>query len=421
MRAWTIAELDNVVNASQPLIGLRLQEIQVSEQDLVLGFYSPGGLLWLWIDLNAVRPAMLPWAELPMHLPKRKSPLVLFLRAHFVDRVLRATRRRESEGRVVELIFGKPEDELRLEVRLIPHLRNVTARAGEKRVSWQKPKELAESTAPPSPDKQPLRGLDELREQWSALRLGKGPGKTGKQVVSSREAELAKKKRARDKVLEDLKRKRELPYREVGDWLKARQTLEVPRAWDPYVDKRRKLAWNIEECFAKARDIEGKIYGTEQRLELLEREIARLEQQKDASPGAAPPKPKPQPLQDAGADGRTLRLNEEITVVRGRSAADNLNLLRRARAWDYWFPLRDFPTGHAILFRNKGTAVSEKTVHQVVEWYVRQALGAKYKNHLGEKLQILIAECRFVRPIKGDKLGRVTYRDERVFTYQIPS
>ncbi|NJM10348.1 MAG: hypothetical protein HC883_05700, partial [Bdellovibrionaceae bacterium] len=79
---------------------------------------------------------------------------------------------------------------------------------------------------------------------------------------------------------------------------------------------------------------------------------------------------------------------------------------------------RDVPT--LTPFVGQNTSVGDNIVHQIVEWYVRQHLGSKYKQHAGEKIQILIAECRHVRPIKGDRLGRVTYHNERVFTYQVP-
>lgn len=422
MKAWTVSELDNVVASLKPLIHARLQEVQTSDSDLVLGFYTPKGLLWLWVDLNAIRPCLLPWSELPLHMPMRKTPLNLFLRAHFVDRVLREIERPKEQGRVVILKFGKAEDVLELELRLFPHGRNVIARTEDKQLAWQKPKELSESVAPSPDEAAPVRSLDQLREQWRALRGGKGSAKSGKDVKGRLEDDLKKKKRALDKVIEELERKRELPWKQVGDWLKANQSLNVPKEFEPFVDKRRKLSWNIEECYSKARELEGKVYGTEKRLELLRDEIAKLEfRLTQPLTTTALQKPSIQPLKDVDASGRTLRINDEMTVIAGKSAADNLKLLRKARAWDFWFHLRDSPSSHAILFRNKGTTVPESVVQQVVEWYVKQFLGAKFKQHAGEKFFILVAECRHVKPIKGDKLGRVTYHFERVVPYRVPN
>ncbi len=421
MKAWTVLELDNIVASLRALVGARLQEVQTSDSDLVLGFYTPRGVLWLWADLNAVKPCLLPWTELPLVVPTRKNPLNLFLRAHFESKVLRSVERPEHQGRVVLLKFGKPEDGLELEMRLFPHGRNVLARAGEKHISWQKPKELSESVQPVE-DSQAPRTLEQLREEWKLARGGKGRAKNAKDIKGKLEDELAKKKRALGKVIEELQRKRDMPWKEVGNWLKDHQSLEVPKEYEPFVDKRRKLSWNIEECFKRAREVEGKLFGTEKRLELLQDDIARLVKRMSEPLNTKVLERKaPQPKMEAGTSGRTLRISDELTLISGKSAADNLKLLRKARAWDYWFHLRDVPSSHAILFRNKNTNVGDNVVQQVVEWYVRQHLGQKYKQHAGEKIQVMMAECRFVRPIKGDKLGRVTFQNERVITYQIPS
>jgi predicted ribosome quality control (RQC) complex YloA/Tae2 family protein len=420
VKAWTVPELDNIVASLKPLVGARLQEVQTSESDLVLGFYTPQGVLWLWADLNAIRPCLLPWTELPLHVPARKNPLNLFLRAHFSSQVLRAVERPEHQGRVVLFKFGKDEDHLELEIRLFPHGRNVLARAGDKQIAWQKPKELSESVQLVDNSAVP-RSLEKLREQWITLRGGKGRAKTSKDMKGRLEDELEKKKKALGKVTEELGRKRDMPWKQVGDWLKAHQSLNVPKEWEPFVDKRRKLSWNIEECFLRGREVEGKMYGTEKRIELLKGEISRLEQRMTQPMSTTTLERKaPQPLTDAGATGRTLRISDELTLIAGKSAADNLKLLRKARAWDYWFHLRDVPSSHAILFRNKNTVVGDKIVLAVVEWYVRQHFGQKYKQHAGEKIQILMAECRFVRPIKGDKIGRVTFQNERVVTFHVP-
>lgn len=433
MKVWSLPELDNVVSSLQPLVGSRLQEVLARDTDLVLGFYTPAqrGLLWLWIDLNALRPILLPWIELPLRLKDQKSPLSLFLRAHFRDRVLREVSRHREEGRVVRLSFGRANEDspLELEVRLFPHGRNVLARAHEKQVAWHKPKALVGAIGAVETTEGSVRprDLESLREQWLSARQG---GKSGRKEKAQdpkarREAELARREKALLKVEDELRRKRDLPWREVGDWLKQNQSLIVPTEWEPFVDKRRKLAWNIENCFERARDLEGKTRGTEIRLQTLKEEIEGLRRalaapdsaflaEQDESAARAP-------LREVEAQGRTLRLNNELVVVAGKSAADNLKLLRKARAWDLWLHLRDFPSSHAILFRNKKTQVNETDLQRAVAWFVRATLGSKFARHAGQKLSVLVAECRHVRPIKGDRLGRVTYHDERVLIFQVPT
>lgn len=406
-----------MVATLQPLVGLRLQEILTGEQDIVLGFYSPHGLLWLWMDLNAARPCVLPWSTLPQRPQLQKSPLNLFLRAHFDDHVLRAVAR---AGRVVNFTFGNGERVL--ELRLTPHTRNFIAKADGKQVAWQKPSPIL--GAEEKEMELPIRGLERLREEWLALR---GQGKTRAQKKSDPrerlQKDLEKKQKALLKVQEELQRKQDLPWKDVGDWLKAHQTLDVPQEFEPFVDRRRKLSWNIEQCFTKARETEGKAFGTEKRLAILKEEIAALEQRL-SGPLRDVPKAHEKPkisLGEIEAHGRTLRLSDEITVIAGKSAADNLKILRKARSWDLWVHLRDYPSSHAVVFRNKNTKIGDAVLNQVAEWFVRQQLGDKIQRHRGEKFALLVAECRHVRPIKGDKIGRVTYRDERVLIYKLPS
>lgn len=424
LKTWTVSELDNVVSALKPLVGLRLQEVLTSIQDVVLGFYSPDGMLWLWIDLNAISPSLLPWTDLPLRPPLKKTPLHLFLRAHFVDRVLRDVHVGEDQGRVVTLTFGKAGElePLTLELRLFPHGRNLLAKAHGKNISWQKPGRL-----PPVLDHhfigEQTRSLDQLREEWLAQKItSKSGAKKPTDIKSRLQNELDKKQKAVLKVSEELKRKQDLPWKAVGDFIKTHQSLAVPKEWEPFVDKRRKLSWNIEQCFGKARESEGKIFGTEKRLVTLRNEIDELEK-KLAGPLHQMPDLSAKPklsLSDVGAQGRTLRISDDLTAVAGKSAADNLKILRKARAWDLWFHMRDYPSSHAVLFRNKSAKINDKVLLTVAEWFVRNFLGAKASQHCGEKFALVIVECRHVRPIKGDKIGRVTYHDERVLIFKLP-
>lgn len=431
MIAWTTAEVENVVGLLRPLVGTRLQEVLTNGSDVVLGFYSADGLLWLWLDLNATRPCLLPWSDLPLRPRQEKSPLHLFLRAHFVNRVLREVQFDGEHGRVVRFsLGGETEDDARveLEARLFPHGRNLIARAAGKSVAWQKPKPMTKTPEEyvreaEGPAHLPKRTLDELRAQWlDARQVKKTSKRTPGDTRARLEQDLARKQKALAKVKDELKRKLDMPWKDVGDWLKTHQSLDVPVEWEPFVDKRRKLSWNIEECFRKARELDGKTYGTEQRLCILVTEIERVRELlagPDSALPAEPERPPPRPLKDLGAEGRTLRLSQDVVVVAGKSAADNMKLLRKARAWDLWIHLRDYPSSHAILFRNKNANIGDAVLHQVFAWFIRNHFGQKHAEHGGERFDVLVAECRFVRPIKGDKIGRVTYHDERVFVHRL--
>ena len=417
MKAWTVSELEKIAGLLQPIVGSRLQEVKTAGNDIALGFYCEGSLLWLWIDLNNLRPTLLPWADLPLALKVQKSPLLLFLKAHFVNKALVKAELERELGRVVKLIFT---GDAYLELRLFPHGANLLAFAGGKRIAWEKPREVPAPSADFALNEP--RTLEQLREDWLNWR---GP-KAAKPVKSEDprlriQKEIDKREKALGKVKDDLARKQDSPWKAVGDWLKEHQSLEVPKKWEPFVDRRRKLSWNIENSFTRARETEGKLTGTKKRIEILERELSEWRERLQ-SPHRLPatPAPRSTPVDKLDVKGRSFKIGA-MTLMTGKSAADNLKLLRKARAWDLWLHLRDYPSQHAILFRNKNEMVGDAQLYEAAEWFVRQHFGPKFADHRGEKVSLVIAECRHVRPIKGDRIGRVTYRDERILIYRVPS
>jgi predicted ribosome quality control (RQC) complex YloA/Tae2 family protein len=202
------------------------------------------------------------------------------------------------------------------------------------------------------------------------------------------------------------------PYRKLGDWLVEHQSMDVPEEFAAMIDRRRKLAWNIEQCFQKAKENESKLVGTKNRARELEAECARLEQKLQSGDWTTTPEPKKTRGQQQAS--RTLHLTDNLHVAVGKSGRDNLEILRRAHPWDLWLHVKDRPSAHAVLSRPKGAKISDEILRQAGQWLIRMSLGPKFKDHEGEKFEILSAECRYVSPIKGDHLGRVTYRNERV-------
>jgi predicted ribosome quality control (RQC) complex YloA/Tae2 family protein len=216
------------------------------------------------------------------------------------------------------------------------------------------------------------------------------------------------------KVEDEIEKKAHSPWRRFGQWLVENQSMNVPPEFLALVDRRRKLAWNVEEAFRKAKEAERKLEGTRARAIELKVQIADLEKRLSQGDWLSVEKKKTSPKGDR-PDARTLRLSETLHVVAGKSARDNLDLLRKAHAWDLWLHVKDQPSAHAIVFRPKGAKLSDEQLRQASQWLIKMSLGSKYKAHVGEKFEILAAECRFVTPIKGDRLGRVTYRNEKVF------
>ena len=119
-------------------------------------------------------------------------------------------------------------------------------------------------------------------------------------------------------------------------------------------------------------------------------------------------------LVKAEAKGRRHKIGDDLEVYVGKSAADNLAILRRAQPFDYWLHLRERPGSHAILRRTRGRTVSDAELIEAGRWVIEQSTGQRVRELKGERFDLLIVECRFVRPIKGDRLGRVNYSNDRV-------
>jgi predicted ribosome quality control (RQC) complex YloA/Tae2 family protein len=199
--------------------------------------------------------------------------------------------------------------------------------------------------------------------------------------------------------------------------------LEVPSVWTALIDPAQSLAMNIERSFKKAKENDAKIQGTSSRLQELEKEFQDLslippqdwyreqKEKKDRRRELSVKGPKLE------IKARRLDLTDEVHAYFGRSGADNLKLLRRARAWDYWVHLKDEPGSHGIVFRPKNKEIDVAQWRVVGAKLVEFSLGEKAKSRKGDRFEMLICEVRHVKPIKGDRLGRVNYQNEKVLGF----
>ncbi|MBY0386123.1 DUF814 domain-containing protein, partial [bacterium] len=104
----------------------------------------------------------------------------------------------------------------------------------------------------------------------------------------------------------------------------------------------------------------------------------------------------------------------------GKSAEDNLKILRKSKAWHLWLHIKDLPGSHGIIAFDKSVKVPLEIVREVALWVVEQSLSAKQRESWkGVKCDVIYCECRFVTPIRGDKLGRVTFKNEKAISISI--
>ena len=401
MRPLNLLELDLVIEDLQSLVGSQLQKVVATPKELGLCLYGHGSTKWLWIDLR-MPPVTLNIGEDPAVKSKKVTPLLLFIKAHGVGSRLNSVFRDRELGRVIKLSFL----DLEIEVRLFPGGQNIIAHTKEKSLSWGPVREIEPGHHGMKPE-ETIRSLDEILSQWRS----KNPLKKSPQSKEDKQKIFKKKtQKAIERVEVDLEEKKSLQWQEAGDWLLAHQTIEVPEEWQSYVDEKLSLTKNIQLCFNKAKEVKEKVKRTELRLgelrDQLEKGQGPLYQREVGGKSL---------LEMAQVKGRRQSLAEGVDAFIGKSARENLALLRKAKPWDLWLHLRDFPGCYAIVRRPKGREVSEENLQKVSQWVVRQSKGAKHVVDQGEAFDVIVTECRFVRPIKGDKVGRVTYRNERTF------
>ena len=424
----TSEEISGLVLSFAELEGARLQEIELSEDYFCLGFYSGGPLKWLVMDLRPKSCGLflLRSEQRPPHRPQKK-PLVLFLNSHARDHRLLGVSQVSELGRVVELGFQHPEA-LTLRMVLIPSQINVSVHAGAKNISLQKPRELRAATQSALSDGRVPRSSEQITAQWLGLRqLSRQKDREG-DAGSSLAVLIEKKRKAIAKVQDELMRKSSAPYRELGAFLVQTQSLDVPEELRAYILPEESLSENIERAFARAKELEQKQVRTKERLDSLNRELMALNeriggQRENSSSPIREPEERVSSRRKPGAKeayrARTLKLGDELEFQTGKSAKDNLALLRQSRAWDLWLHIKDQPGSHGILFRPKNKSISDEHLRAAAV-FLLQSSGPSAKKMGLERAEILVAECRFVRPIKGDKLGRVTYHSARTLLLKGP-
>ncbi|MFV8251431.1 DUF814 domain-containing protein [Bdellovibrio bacteriovorus] len=415
MKALTQQELQHFVSYFAPILdGAQLQDVLVNDRGLALGFHLRGTMYWMILDLVPNTPMLLLFEDqCPFKKGPKTKPVSLFLNSHARNLYVTSMTVQEAFGRVVCLQLKNATMDCELEIRLIPKQCNLIVKAHGKQVAWDRPLDLSPAPVvenPPEP-----RDLTAIHEEWLAEQSG-GKKPTNLDPVAQwekqKQKDLEKKRKALSEIQKQIESDRELLWYEAGQYLKTHGTLDVPEDLQSCVDRKQSLSWNIEHCFSKAKQMVGKKEGARERLDELLIEIQKLEATRYSTKQSKPVLV--DLMKKADARGRKLHLDSGALAYCGKSGADNLALLRQAKAWDYWLHLKDYPGAHAIIHRQREQEITAAEVQEVAAWVARESLSSK-SLMVGQKVAVVIVECRFVRPIKGDKLGRVTYHSEKSF------
>lgn len=418
---------------NEELAGAQLQEITANDNGVVLGFYrfskSPQ-LMWLVFDLNTQHPFVGLYDTNPWSRLKSTKPMGLFLNSHFRNNIISQITLIENMGRVVKVEFNTTYS---LEFRLIPKQPNLFAFVDKKKMSWNKPKDLppvASNTAEGNslPEDIESRSVHYMLRQWlhQHEQLNNVKSKKFQQAsvsaydawVNQRRKDIDKKKKALIALNEQINNPKIQLYHKLGEHLKVYGFKDIPQDLVEIVNHSQNVSWNIQNCFTKAKLASSKIAGAKKRAEFIQAEFATLEDLSEERyqnhiKRQAQIKQFQAVRKKTDGDFRKLVLDEAIGLNcwMGKSAADNLRLLRQSKSWDLWIHLKDFPSAYAIIQKNKDQKISDEMLRQSAQWLVKE--GSKNKDVDGMKTTVVIVECRHVRPIKGDKIGRVTYHNAR--------
>jgi predicted ribosome quality control (RQC) complex YloA/Tae2 family protein len=413
-------------------VDAQLQDIYISEKVFLLTHYRKGPItLGVTLDLRA--PLLGVFFDEPPKQKWRPKPLTLFLKAHAKNKKLVSIEVKEEWGRVVELRYGNPDrgDEFICEIRLIPHALNIITTAqvepsgsrinsSIKKMSLFPEKEL-KPTAPFQVKEDSVFNVNSYLDFW---RLGLFAGSSNKKIISDEDLvkkQIEKKSQGLLRLNKDKEELELLAWARAGEYIKGHQSLDVPADWLNFVDLEKSLAENITRCFEEAKIQEKRLQILNEKIIILQSDIEKFSEGgfvKTKRSKDQPPTRAAKLMDAAGAKGRKLVLSESIEAIIGKSAKDNLMILRKAQAWDIWIHLKDLPGSHGIIHRSRGETVTREQIEKVAEWVLSQSLG-KRKALPGERYDVLYTECRFVKPIRGDHVGRVNYHNESVLTLRI--
>ncbi len=420
MKGLNQAELEQICEEIQAWVGSQLQEVVANDSHVALGFYHDQEVRWMMFDFATQSPVFLLLDDLQVRrLQKQTKPLTLFIRAHFEGRRLQAVALAKDQGRVVNLSFHSDES-LSFEIILFSFAKNFTAHAGHKKIHFFKPKELVQrdSSAVADTSSMSVRSFHSIQKEWLAEKgLGGEKKSQTTEKTDQTQKQIQKKTVALEKMLSDILQKSLNKWGEAGEWLKMHQTLKVADEFKTLIDPEKTLSQNIEICFQKAKDQERKLAVARERAEVLKKEVDRLTKSLTDGSAAAPnlksPPPKKNFLQRVGAQARTLKLDDKLVAYIGKSAKDNLDILRRAQPFDLWLHIRDTPSAHVIVRRTRERQVTDLELRKIGAWLISENFGKKAKDKSGETFDLIVCECRFVKPIKGDKLSRVNFQNDR--------
>ena len=401
---------------NEQLVGAQLQDTWTFDQGVVLQFYRQQEI-YLWIDANMQAPLLLALDSKPP-LAKKQKPIGPFLNSHARNLRWAGAKVEFSKGRVLEIELKAGDRFCRLEIQLIPKAFNILAQTEDKKISWEKPRDLPVSNQGPSMEAQEIQGRDWFAFGQEHLQNFLQP-KTQKSSNSEDPRPRAVEKK--EKALMEMKKAQELDlaigWQAFGEHLKSSN--QILPEFSQFYKSTMTMAENRENAFRQAKLLKKKKAGNLERIQILENEIDKLKQEIGSIPYQSIKAEKASMgqliMEKTESRGRRLKLSDQVDAVMGKSAKDNIDLLRAAQPTDLWLHLKDEPSAHVIMVKPKNLEVSLSLIEKASQWLMSEMFSKK--NRLEGRYDVIVVECRHVKPLKGDKQGRVTYHNGKTYSF----
>lgn len=423
-----VLEIDESIDDIKKAVGFSVQSVSFYNKTLVLGLWHEHISYSLILSVRFGQQGIYLIPE-KNKFKSEKKPILLFGSTHLKNSRLVDIIRDQKAGRQVELFFTSDSSEdLKIIITLIPSVLNISILNGPKVVHYQKPKPLPES-GEVDLSQLKIRDLEALKEVWASefrsSSLSKGAKTDKKDKVSknkkTREQEIKKKKKALVKVESDLKQKMDNDYFEFAS-LVSENPEQAKIKFPVYFDKKISVYKLKDLYFEKHKAMLVKQDRIKSRIKNLKKELKSLESITDEQWQSLQPKSGAlEVLFKHPIKTRKLQVASDLTAYIGKSAQDNLKLLRSAKSWHLWLHIKDLPSAHIVLFKDKARVVSDQEIQSACLWLLSESKPGESKGLGHGTIEVIATECRYVRPIKGDKLGRVNYTHEKVYSVRLPA
>lgn len=459
MKALSLLEVKQVLESFQNLKDSKVQNIFYQGNQYLLELWSTVlKKQYIFFDINIVSPyCFLTSEKIPLEKKAFKSPVGLFSKGHLKGKKLNTISLSLSSERVLVFNF----ESFILEFNMIPHQANIKVSYDAKSLHWYKDKKAVERG--PSAILNP-RSLLNLQKEWlnsqTLTNINKDKAKKQNTFILFLSNKIKRTKRALLKNEKDIKERQEAANTSKAIALELRKASSMS-ILNPgqvaCIKTEKSWAWNMDDQFSRHKKLTYKLEQTQNRQRDLKKEISTLSELVENSflknlnivmnltlLKKCKVEKIPQLLLNGeksyevafkkgffkkfilvndkktssekeglfpGVAKRSLLLDSGVMVVAGKNAKANIDLLRQAKPWHIWVHLRDYPSSHAIILKLKPQKITDKDIIKVGQWLMEMSLKKGSLSII--KLDIIYTECRFVKSIKGDSLGRVSYRNEK--------